>query len=276
MAKDSSKLFKKYIKLWSVMDNSLDTLYSYIKDYNISVDNYCNITVTNTDDKDIPVFCCHLDTVHDAAPSPVLVKNDILFSCNSTGIGGDDKCGIVACIELLKRLPCKVIFFRDEEVGCKGAKQYNQDSLKDNRFMIEIDRKGNSDLIYKYSGTEMCSEDFIADVDKIAEQYEYKPANGLYTDVSHLDGAGISRMNISAGYYMPHTEKEYVVLSELQKTIDLCYDIGKQLVKQYPYEKKKKIEVLYSDELGWYTVKDDTELPWYKQVEDETKKEENK
>ena len=106
--------------------------------------------------------------------------------------------------------------------------------------MIEIDRRGSSDLIFNghYLESNLASEEFITDVSTLAEKFGFKKANGLYTDVSHLRETGISRMNISCGYYLPHTAKEYVVLSELQNTIDLCYTIGKKLTKQYEHKEK--------------------------------------
>ena len=237
----SVNLFKDYKKIWWSTHNTLETLYGFIKDYKLDVDDYGNITVSNTHNHaTVPVFCCHLDTVHDDKPFPSILKNDILMSINSNGIGGDDKCGIVACLELLKEVYCKVIFFRDEETGCRGAKAYDQKSLKDNLYMIEIDRKGNSDLIFngRYSA-DMASKEFIADVKKIAEPFGFSDTDGLFTDVSQLSDTGISRMNISCGYYLPHTDKEYVILSELQKTISLCKEIAKKLNKQYPHKQKE-------------------------------------
>lgn len=231
-------LYENYKKIWWNKENSLDTLYSFIKNYNIDVDSAGNITVTNSKSEDVPVFCCHLDTVHSDKPYPYLLKDDILLSMNSEGIGGDDKCGVVACLELLKKINCKVVFFREEETGCVGAKKYNQETLKKNRFMIEIDRRGSSDLIFNghYLEANLASDEFIEDVSVLGEKFGFNPEKGLYTDVSHLRETGISRMNISCGYYLPHTAKEYVVLSELQNTIDLCYTIGKKLTKQYKHK----------------------------------------
>lgn len=233
----SKKLFTDYKKIWWSTHNTMETLYHFIKDYKIDVDDYGNITVSNTHKHaTVPVFCSHLDTVHEDKPFPSVVKDDLLMSLNNNGIGGDDKCGIVACLELLKKIPCKVIFFRDEETGCRGAKTYNQKTLKDNLFMVEIDRKGNSDLIFngRLSGT-MASKEFIKDVCKIGKEFGFKEETGLFTDVSCLDDTGISRMNVSCGYYLPHSSKEYVLLSELQNTIDLCYALGSRLNKQYKH-----------------------------------------
>ena len=115
-------LYLDYKYLWEQQNNTMDSLFYYIQGYNIQMDEYGNITVSNTDeDKNLPLFCCHLDTVHKKAPEPQLLKDDILLSFNGAGIGGDDKCGIIACLEILKQIPCKAIFFREEETGCQGS-----------------------------------------------------------------------------------------------------------------------------------------------------------
>ena len=249
-----SRLFSDYKTIWWNKDNSLDTLYNYIKDYKFSIDGYGNITITNSDKKSLPVFCCHLDTVHSDKPYPKLVREDVLISMNDHGIGGDDKCGIVACLELLKKVECKVIFFRDEEIGCLGAKVYNQNTLKKDQFMVEIDRKGSGDLIFNSSFmNEMASEEFMKDAEKIGDDFGYKAANGLYTDVSQLSDCGISRMNISAGYYLPHTNKEYVILSELDNAINFCVRLALFLTKQYKHkvvEREVKATELFFGDYG--------------------------
>lgn len=212
------ELYLNYKIVWINVENTLDTLFRYIQDYNVSMDNAGNITVTNTDEENVPAFCCHLDTVHNDKPSLVLIKEDILVSTNGQGVGGDDKCGIIACLEMLKRIPCKCIFFRQEESGCQGSKRYDQKSLKNNKFLIEIDRKSSSDLIFSTGYSTLCSGEFQKQVKKYFEGYE--PATGALTDVVVLDKVGINMMNVSAGYYCPHTGQEYVILSELARTID--------------------------------------------------------
>lgn len=235
-SKMSSCLYSDYKSIWAQRNNTLDSLYYYIQFYHIEMDKYGNITVTNTDKKDVPAFCCHLDTVHKTSPNPELIKDDILISFTG-GIGGDDKCGIVACLEMLKTLPCKCVFFRDEEVGCKGSHEYDTESLKDNLFLIEIDRKSGTDLIFNSGGTVLCDSQFKEEVKAYFPHGE--EAQGLMTDVNVLGDAEINMMNLSAGYYNPHTDHEYVVLSELQRNIDCL----KAFAGNYFAKRKFKREV---------------------------------
>lgn len=238
----SKELYSEYKYIWAQCHNTMDSLFTYIQCYpSIAMDSYGNIIVKNTtEDKPLPVFCCHLDTVHKDDPYPTLIKDDILISFNGHGIGGDDKCGIVACLELLKRVECKCIFFRDEEVGCLGSSEFDTETLKKDLFCIEIDRRNANDLIIKSGGADMCSEEFLKRVKHALPHC--KVADGAFTDISRLGDANINMLNISSGYYQPHSDKEYVVLSELQVNIDglavLAEDIVKNPMNTTEFERK--------------------------------------
>lgn len=227
----SKHLYSNYRYIWSQCHNTMDSLFTYIQGYpSIEMDSYGNITVKNTTEKKpLPVFCCHLDTVHADNPAPTLIKDDVLISFNGHGIGGDDKCGIIACLELLSRVECKCIFFRDEESGCLGSSEYDTKSLKNDLFCIEIDRRNATDLIIKSGGADMCGKEFLNRVK--AALPHCKVADGAFTDVSRLGDANINMLNISSGYYQPHTDKEYVVLSELQTNIDGLAILAKDVVQ---------------------------------------------
>ena len=233
----SKDLYLKYKYIWEQQNNTLDSLYTYIKNYNIDMDDYGNITVTNTDKKEVPAFCCHLDTVHGKAPAPRLIKDDILISFNGGGIGGDDKCGIVACLELLENVECKCIFFREEERGALGSREYDAETLKDNLYQIEIDRCNAGDLIFKACGTALCDKQFKKEVKKYFPHGQDE--TGALTDVVVLGKAGINMMNLSSGYYNPHTPEEYVVLSELQLNINCLIAMAKEYKEKRNYERTK-------------------------------------
>lgn len=238
MTQDAKHLYSKYKYIWAQCHNTMDSLFTFIQQYPyIQMDKYGNVTVRNTNEVDnTPAFCCHLDTVHHDFPYPELLGGDVLTSFNGHGIGGDDKCGIVACLELLQRVPCKAIFFRDEEKGCLGSREYNTEQLKNNLFCIEIDRRNATDLITKTGGIDMCSKEFVTRIKAIMPWC--KEADGLFTDVSRLGKAGINMLNISSGYYNPHSAKEYVVLSELSRNIDGLEEFAKDIIKNPLNEKE--------------------------------------
>lgn len=255
-------LYTKYKDIWNRQENDLESIYHYIKNHKWSMDSYGNITVTSSSKKEVPAFCCHLDTVQKGSPNITCIDNNVLVSFNDYGVGGDDKCGIVACLELLQKVPCKVIFFRDEESGCKGSSTYNTSSLKDNLYLIEIDRKGAKDLIFNSGGHELCSDQFKTAIKAVFS--DYKAAHGICTDVNVLGKANINMMNVSCGYYNPHSAKEYVVLSDLEKTI-------KNLAKFARLYKYKEEYVRPEIKIAKYTPKYDFDSLWERDYPEENK-----
>lgn len=238
-------LFKNYEGIWEVQENNLETIWPYIKGYHIQMDDYGNVTVSNRKDgSKLPAFCCHLDTVQKGAPTLVLAAGNVLFSKNKYGVGGDDKCGIVACFELLKRVPCKVIFFREEERGAIGSREYDQSTLVDNQFLIEIDRKGNKDIIQNSGGQKLCSDAFIKRLKPYFPGYDV--TSGIFTDVNVLTDVGINMLNISCGYYNPHTENEYVILEDLYNTIAGLVNFTKNYKIKEVFERKAAYPSFYT------------------------------
>ena len=143
------------------------------------------------------------------------------------GIGADDKNGIWICLKCLEDFKVmKCAFFVQEETGCIGSGAADMGFFADCRFVLQCDRKGDSDLVTRISGMDLCSEEFIERINP--EKYGYQVADGMHTDVYALKrrGLGISCVNISCGYYEPHTDHEYTVLKDLAK----CYRLVRHIV----------------------------------------------
>lgn len=255
-------LYTKYCSIWRAQNNDMNTLFNHLKGYQTDMDDYGNITVKNTTEKNVPGFCCHLDTVHKAGALPVLA-NGVLFDGSGNGIGGDDKCGIVACLELLASTPCKCVFFVQEEHGAIGSRAYDQKNLSDCKFLIEIDRKGSSDLIFMSGGEKLCNKEFQEAVENHFTCF--KKANGVFTDVNVLDETKLNMMNISCGYYLPHTNSEYVLLEHLQNTISLLKSFAELNIDFKPYKRPRnqyemQTESLWVDydQYGKYALRSET------------------
>lgn len=208
-------------------------------------DDYGNLYVTKGKSETYPAFVAHLDTVHKIRESFVVVETELNYwfsyseddGFQQVGIGGDDKCGIIACLELLTKLKiAKCVFFLDEEQGCKGSAAGKLEFFDDCRYAVQIDRKGGGDIIVKGSGTELCSKDFEELLETLGKKYEYKSTFGASTDVVKLKDRGlkISACNLSAGYYNPHTKQEYIDADELLNCIDFCAAIAK-IKTVYPH-----------------------------------------
>lgn len=99
-------------------------------------------------------------------------------------------------------------------------------SLRDCGLCSSATARGDSDLVTRISGMGLCSEEFIERINP--KKYGYQVADGMHTDVYALKrrGLGISCVNISCGYYEPHTDHEYTVLKDLAK----CYRLVRHIV----------------------------------------------
>ena len=82
-------------------------------------------------------------------------------------------------LERFKNMKC--VFFVGEETGCVGSGRADMDFFNDCRFVIQCDRRGNSDMVTHINGTPLCSDDFIRAVEP--EKYGYAECTGLLTDV---------------------------------------------------------------------------------------------
>lgn len=200
-----------------------------------------------------PCVVSHTDTVHDL--DSINIKEEMLPNAdgelklslkayddfgNPTGIGGDDKCGIFACLELLKEMPnLKAAFFVSEETGCHGSRKADKRFFNDVGYAIQFDAPEN------WMVTETCfgkrlfdkSSDFFQTCDGIlnenmSDRKEYM--SHPYTDVWALKGLfDFSCINFSIGYYKYHSVNEYVVVEDTFNGTD----IGKKMIEQLGYKK---------------------------------------
>lgn len=171
----------------------------------------------------VPIcLVAHLDTVHTELPQVFVEEADKMSS--PQGIGGDDRCGVYAILQIIQKHNCSVIFCCDEEIGGVGANVFSQSSLAKQaefQYMIELDRKGKTDAVF-YDCDNPKFTDFITDFGPWTENF------GSFSDISYLAPAiGCAAVNLSVGYYNQHTAKEYVVPSE----VDYCIDSVCRLIE---------------------------------------------
>ena len=215
------------------------------------VDKMNNIYVTKQTDENIDYFPCvvaHTDTVHNIdtiniregnLPNAQNVLKPALKAYNDeglpTGIGGDDKCGIYACLELLKEIPnLKVAFFVSEETGCHGSRNADKEFFGNVGYVIEFDAPGNW-MVSEYCmgvqlferGTEFfksCNE-ALTEGFKNRQKYQAHPYTDVYALRQLFDFACI---NFSIGYYNYHTPNEYVVIEDVYSGIET----GKKMIER--------------------------------------------
>ncbi len=202
-----------------------------------------NIYITKGVADTYPVLCAHLDQVQEIYPRDYTVVQTahIIFGYSPKtrshcGLGADDKCGIWIALKCLQKFPClKVCLFTREEVGCIGSSHADMDFFKDARYVIQADRRNAHDLITNIGFTELCSDDFLADIP--FQKYGYAITDGLSTDVGQLkeNGLDVSCINLSTGYLEPHTNREYVVIADLLNCKSFVEEIISTCTKVYPH-----------------------------------------
>lgn len=208
-----------------------------------TVDYMDNIYITKSDGTaDLyPCVVAHMDTVHKVLPKSqfsIISHDDTWFAFNPvkrelTGIGGDDKVGIFVALSMLEWFDnVKLAFFVDEEVGCRGSSRADLNFFNDTSFVLQCDRRGYGEFVQEIYGTELFGDAFKGAVTPILETYGFKAiTHGGITDVGELKerDLGVAAANISCGYYLPHTDREYIVIPEVEAVTHMVGDIIEQL-----------------------------------------------
>jgi len=218
---------------------------------NVEKDVSGNIYATKGNAAIYPCVVSHIDTVHKIVPEEnyqVVESNSKAFaidpvSMKFTGIGGDDKCGIYICIELMKRVKnLKAVFFVDEEVGCVGSSQADLSFFDNVGYLIQSDRKGYSDVVSQLCGVKVASDAFMQVIKPVMDSYlKEECLTGGLTDIHELktSGVDVSAINLSCAYYNPHSDNEYIDLNQLTFTLEFAHEIIELLGEvRYPQQAK--------------------------------------
>lgn len=189
-----------------------------------------------------PLLSAHMDTVQDdfdeLMAKFIEIKGGIVKGYGV--IGGDDKCGIYAILDLLENGhdDFNFVFSVQEEIGGVGIEFFTQNQdLSHITWGLVLDRKGKGDILCDASheyGTKQFEDALLA----VGKNFGFEIGHGTFSDADYLSDQ-ISCANISVGYYNAHTKHEYVVISELQNTINYVHNLVKHLdVRFAPPDKK--------------------------------------
>ena len=167
---------------------------------------------------------------------------EIIFGYSSRnkrqeGLGADDKNGIWIALKCLKKYDTlKLAFFVSEEVGCVGSGKAVMDFFNDCRFVIQPDRRGYQDIINEIGWTSLCSPEFLQAAGY--KKFGYKETHGMMTDVQELKERGlqVSCINLSCGYYEPHTDHEFTIKKDLMNCLSLVEHIIENCTEPYPHQ----------------------------------------
>lgn len=238
------------------------------------IDEHQNVYATKKSSDQIPddfYFPCvisHTDTVHTIDSINIFeeqlsnAQGELKLSLKAyndsgqpTGIGGDDKCGVFACLTLLKELPfLKAAFFVSEETGCHGSKNADPEFFKNVGYGIQFDAPENWMITEKCYGQVLFDRDseFFESCNKVLSegmvkedmQYMIHP----YTDVYALRNKfNFSCINFSIGYYDYHTKDEYVVVEDVFNGIEM----GKKMIEILGYKLHYKKSEEYKQHRLW-------------------------
>jgi len=219
------------------------------------VDPIGNIYVTKGESERYPCFVSHTDTVHRVNERLEVYTNDEGHlqgrdSVDQTplGIGGDDKCGVFLCLEMLDRLEnVKVAFFVGEEFGMVGSKEASPEFFSNVKYAIQFDSPEGDTMSLTLRG------DYLFDKESsfgetvtplLLERGITKWERHPYTDVYQLiTKFNFPCLNLAAGYHRYHTRDEYVVVEEVENTLQLALELVDGL-KEEDYTRIKSHSVV--------------------------------
>lgn len=102
----------------------------------------------NRPDAPAILFCAHMDTVEPGRGVKPVIRDNAIFSDGTTILGGDDKAGIAAVIEMIQVIKeqdiphgeIEVVFTVAEECGLRGSKYLDYQRLKSQiAFVLDCD-----------------------------------------------------------------------------------------------------------------------------------------
>jgi putative aminopeptidase FrvX len=199
----------------------------------VKIDTYGNLLATKTIGNGqgaTILLSAHMDTVKGVLKDRKLIEKNGVISSSKGALGADDRAGIAIILTVLENInklgfdgTIKVAFSREEEIGCVGSSNIDPHFYEDVDLAIVVDRRGNRDIVVG-CGQAFCSDEvglFMEDVAKMADMPDWRAVEGGVSDALIFSENGVNSINLSAGYRNEHTEKEYVVLSDMKDTTKL-------------------------------------------------------
>jgi len=248
-----------------------DFVISYAKErgYEVIVDDKGNVYVTNgkiDEGEYYPCVVAHMDTVH-RSHTDLIDKNRRLIIESSTynendqdefstliakhpdtnkqtGIGGDDKCGVYACLELLTYGKMKAAFFVEEEIGMLGSKEANELFFEDVGYAIQFDAPSDNWITEVCSGVRIMDDEFKELITENLGSNGYRNfSRDPFTDVNQLSKKfDFNCVNLGCGYHRQHTDSEYVVVNEVFNSVNAGLSLINHLGnKKYSIKKEEVI-----------------------------------
>lgn len=196
----------------------------------------------------------HIDKYQDNKTFPDICYDSVrgIYWSIDNQLGGDDRAGVFASLEIYKMDKRPFLLFTDlEEMGCMGIKHtltkgHMTDVLKNMDYFIGLDRTGNNDVVFYCEESQEFKNIFL--------KMGYQERIGSTSDVRIIsESLHISSANVSVGYHKAHTFAEYLVEHELQENIEKVKEIiAKHDKKKYTCTTKDIVVKKYEGYTGMY------------------------
>jgi len=151
----------------------------------------------------------------------IIVQDSGIIKNQNGGLGADDRAGC-AMAWLLKDMGHSVLITNGQEHGLKGSnwlmnenRDIAEEINKSHQFALQLDRRNGTDYKCYTVGTDAFRK-YIEHVTGYSE-----PDRRYDNDIVILC-RDICGVNLSVGYHREHTNQEYLVLDEWQRSLDLC------------------------------------------------------
>jgi len=215
------------------------------KNYQYHFDAIGNLYAQKGNAEYFPCVCAHMDSVHKSHVE--LIENNWskeivedegwLYAIHPQtkkrmGLGADDLAGIYLCLEMFDRVDnLKGAFFIQEEYGIRGARECDENFLKDVGYFIEFDGPTNNWYSQTLQFSNIYSEEFHCLVEDILKRHGITNfSHDPYTDIAVVkDKFNVCSCNLPAGYFYWHTDNEYLDLSHIDNHILLGFEFLKRL-----------------------------------------------
>lgn len=165
----------------------------------------------------IPIaLVAHMDTVFKNPAREVFYDRQQNVIWSPDGLGADDRAGVFAIIQIIKKgLRPHIIFTTDEESGAWGATALGKEDcpFEDLRYVIELDRRGINDCVF-YDCENIEFTNYV-------ESFGFVEAIGSFSDICMIcEDWGVAGVNLSIGYRDEHSVSEVLFVGHMLNTID--------------------------------------------------------
>ena len=144
----------------------------------------------------------HLDSVIDDSPFCTLQTGNNIIAHHGAM---DDRLGAYIILDLLPSLGIvpDVLLTTGEESGNSTAQYFKPP--KEYNWMFQFDRAGCDVVLYEYEHDKLVS---------MLEECGFIIHDGLFSDISLMDGLGISGINFGCAYYNNHSVQSHAFMQE--------------------------------------------------------------